>query len=356
MDFFMNQLPGVFAPSKKSREKQLELLREKLTDNNAFKYCRRYFRKSSYSFLGVNTLPSKVVSDWSDHGKSVGVMLSLLAKLRRDGHEHAYSELYNALVYGKTIEGESFPLDQTTPVTAVIFDPYITLPMIIWGLTHSVDDLEKFARNRHAKHTDDVLSKLYSILPDLEENLSEWEKTTRFSHENRFQGLMQSYNATKWWRGDGCLTKVLSYGARDEVLLRLYNSDQNNIVAVRRYLFGMLLHGERQNDVLGCIPRDQQHRVATWRFDIPTLHINSMQGGGSSSNFSLCIHPEDEHEKWKTKYPSLVSKGFQHGFGAIMLPRDNHVGYLLPKKGKLPIDGRMRIKFDLYDHSDDGVH
>jgi hypothetical protein len=357
----MNQLPGDSIVGPLGREEQLELLLNKLAGHKSFAFCRGNFYSDPSIVLAKGRSPSETERLWDERSAHIAIMLSMLAKFQRDGLIVACDELRKALMGGYVIEKETIPLEHTTPVTVLMFEPSIVLPLIKWALMHTLEQYKQFALQRHdLVNRDPELGSLYLQLPELEYHLSEWENVTNFSPNNLYNGLMFAFEPVfEGWLKD--MESVLPYQAYHFVKLRLHNCGQNQVLAAG-HCFGVLLIGEQQDKVLGAIPRDKQDQVATWRFDIPSVLLRKIEGGGGHSDFSFGFHPEDEHARWRNMYPSFVSRGFQHGYGGVMLPRDRSEGdvvsrsYLLPWKGVLPADAKFRILFNLYNHYDDGRH
>lgn len=355
----MNPVPEDIVVGPLSREQQLELLFQKLAGNKSFRSLRGRFTENPGSLLSKTSSPSETLRYWDGLSKDIRVMLNLLAKFKRNGWTVAYSELLSALNSSHVIEGEIIPVEDTTPMTAVIFDAGIALSLADWALTHTLEDYKQFVLHRKDASRDPVLGNLHSALPTLEKIMAGWQES----------------NFNQFWRGSTLLSgqaplfeewkNILKpkFDFYHRTFLRLDPCGQEYVLACR-YAFGILLQNVRSKELLEMVPRSKQERLGMWHFDVPTMLLPQMTGGGDSSHFSFCLHPEEEHPRWSKMYPALISKNIQHGKGAVLLPRiqgwdEREIlsrGYLFPERSKWPADNQIRLKFDLFDHFDDGIH
>ena len=118
-----------------SRQEQLVWLRNYLMGNKTFGSLRAgRFRKDALSILyevsqGDNWGPMDFCRGWDEHVAEARIMGNKLAQLKRDGWNDAFRELESALNGAYVIEGEDIPLEQTTPVTILVFEPELTFDL-----------------------------------------------------------------------------------------------------------------------------------------------------------------------------------------------------------------------------------
>ena len=243
----------------------------------------------------------------------------LIARLERDGHSVAATELASALRYPRhQMLSETVPVEKTVLVTIVVPRPDIVLPLLSWlkAMRHSKDDFRLAISGAEGARPDLVAffkaaSPLFSVTMEDASPL-DYGVTTQL---------------LDWYR------KQVGGPMVDEIVARLPKSEHRRDWASYRLHMHCLEGGREkgcsqlspmlgwvfrksQKQVLSAIDRDKQGQFATWQIDLPERYDDTYGG------IAFGLHPESEHELWKRRYRSLVSHGLQHGYGAIAMPHD----------------------------------
>lgn len=305
-------------------EEQLESLRQELMGNQAFAACRG---RLDQSFIGFTdelirdvTSPSVLLRRWDGFVGKARVMSNLLAKYQRDRWEVAFTELHKALVdKSHVILGETFPLEETEPVTILMLDPDRTMLMTRCIIEEEWSCLDLHLRWRdwaHSNHMGDSLitlteisgaGKLLKVFPTLKQHL----------RERQFQGarigseLENAYHDTvvNTFSKDVC--NWLEEKCNRQGLAGNWQYNQDALALhTQQYLY--IFKGE-QSEVLGHFTREEQTRIGTWQFHAPKILNWGVVG------VRIGIHPETLHPVWQKRQPALTSKGVSHGLGAIIL-------------------------------------
>ncbi|MFZ2975950.1 MAG: hypothetical protein WA055_04985 [Candidatus Moraniibacteriota bacterium] len=125
---------------------QLEFLHQKLLGNNVFKACRgKGGATSIFSAIEKTDNPSQFCSDWNRQTAELRVMGNLLAQLKRDGWEYAFSLLKNALIDNYFL----FPgevVEKTRPFTIIMPNSTKNLTLLRWITTIHPHEMYKWLR------------------------------------------------------------------------------------------------------------------------------------------------------------------------------------------------------------------
>lgn len=305
-----------------SADQQMEALHSELAGHPAFRRLRGILWQSLGDLLDhrrENKSPTAARRDMQQFGNDLSWAQGLMARLERDGYMVAASELSKALRYrDHRMAGETVRVEETVPITVIAYRPDTLLPFMSWLqiFERHEDDFRLAARKAdgahpgllqffrtfpvQAVHLHDASTEGYSVLNDL---LS-WYRLHVFGP--RIHPLAQKLrkpgpvNHSKW----------LSL----RLHMKCYHEGRLNGTGACDPIL-MWCFRRPMKDVLSTIPRDEQQDWAMWQIDLPAIYDDQRA-------LNIGIHPEAEHQMWRRRYPSLVSHGLQHGFGAIVMPHD----------------------------------
>ena len=356
----MNVLVPEGVPAKlgqiPDRDEQLRILREMLIGNKAFGAMRAgRFNTSASRILGDSETPSSFCDLWDKHHAHARVMGNMLAKFKRDGWNDAYNELKQALGEAYVIEGETIPLEETTPVTVFMVEAELTIKLIRFCLE---TDWRSVKKDPDIVRKNPVFEELCAAIPGMRKNFEHWVSLQFGSYGN----LNPFYHYRDVFLKD---FGEQSARARDLVNLSFWQVSrwcgahkQLNSELWMGVPCGFLAVGKTQADILGGWSREEQSKVATWRLDIPSVMIADVRGCSLPSTFDIGFHPESEHERWRKQWPTLVSDGFQLGYGIVLHRNKCGIGGSLPQYGyhlrdgysRQPKDGVERFALSLVSH------
>jgi len=330
-------------PEKKtpSRLEQLVWLREKLMGNNAFCALRGNSRKSPSSvvydvFKKRGATPTDFCRVWDEFHAQGRIMGNLLAQLKRDGWTDAYRELEEALDGHHVIEGEDVPLEQTTPVTILMFEPELTFDLFRWAVSHKKKDaVEHFT----GVCPDIELGSLESRMPSLRKYFEkiDWDSfgqayTDTVQLRSRCRKAIEDIDDGLWFRDDQLSTDGKFFG--------------------RGRLFGFVFVDKSQAKILSAFSREEQKHLATWRINVPSILVKSSRGCPKLLGF----HEESCHSSYG-KAPFFASRGVTCGMGASLITDRDSIyprgKYALHLYGDKPVDGKFRIAFKVCNRFDD---
>jgi|GEM_PF-5959715 len=311
-----------------SREEQLEELRQALLGNRAFGHARGMLGQSIGSLFDfcLNGAPSRrrVVDTWSKRAAEYCVMLSLLAKFERDNKLFAAKELRRALEKpGYMITGEEVPFEQTSPYTVFMIDPELTFGMMdlarAWTEFNGDDTITKlqdknFVQGRFPKPMCELIAAI------------DWKEVSAIEPHKVWPIPLMWYRLTNLFCARLKIpTQEFGHQIADLVSQGHYEEGGGvwaNLTGNRRYIpelscaFGKPCE---QSQLLAAFSRDDQARVASWQFHLPT----AMGFESWKNTFIIGFHLEAEHARWKKERPQFASRGTSNGYGAIILPNDD---------------------------------
>ena len=334
-------------------EGELEQLRPSLMGNEIFGRSRgTWWQTLSNLVDSVTDDSTKTSREVQNELDALFRDIKIMALMKHDLLERrlylARRELDNALTEPEyLIPDETFPLEDTEPVTAVMFAPRVTLLLMRWIYTidervlfqmkngYDVEDLRHNPGNT-LDHDIEVTNQLFAALPSLMDALkhrdNEWEERPGGQSvlalcwkaqimaayaidvlaqyeplSGAFEKPAQSQGGTFGFQID--VKKVLSTFCPDK--LDALNHWQTTCGLV------FLVPGT-QDQVLARYTRNQQRNIATWQFHAPKCI--------SWVNQNIGLHLEQEHRDFAKLRPALISKGVASGCGAmILLNRDNEL-------------------------------
>ena len=294
------------------------------------------FHRSASSVLYDSQSPTAFCELWDEHSACARVMGNTLLKFKRDGWHDAHRELERALREAYVIEGETIPLEQTTPATIFLIEAEITLKLIRFCLE---TDWSAVKKNPDIVRTNPVFQDLCTAIPGMRENFEDWSSmgVGSYGHLNPFYYHRKAF--------------LKEFGERSEKARSLVNLSfwqvsnwcgahtQLNSAFWMGVPCGFLAIGKTQADVLGGWSREEQSKIATWQIDIPSVMVKDLEQTSIASTFDIGFHPESEHERWRKQWPALVSKGFQFGYGTVLHRNGGGLGGTLPNYGYYLRDG-----------------
>lgn len=302
-----------------SAEEQVAHLMNKLAGNKAFATCRGTVTSNAILDLVANSnSPTECCNRWDAFSGNLRVVLNQLAKYQRDGWEYAHKELTMYLkVRQHLLPGETIPVEQTTPFVVIMLDPKRTLALLHWLLEVNWIELNDWLRRKDG-HGDaeticvsPITNHLFAQFPTLEEN----------TRERRLQGDYEGWDLTKSHL-ESVLSQFPEINKSNFLPLSLSPGQHNDHVEIWRHPFCFVTEGH-QRDILKSFSREKQGKIATWQLNIPTMLLSSRsihEPRSQQFQGEIGFHVEAEHSKWKSKSPSLVSKGISAGLGCMFDP------------------------------------
>jgi hypothetical protein len=324
-------------------EKQLELLLEKLAGNQAFATCRGKFGNLLSIVEDFGETPSAFCRRFDDFTGQARVMGNLLATLKRDGHDYAHDQLGNALKGNHVFPGEVLPVEQTRPVTLVMFDPIKTVAMVKWltqaywmSLNAYLDFLD--GQGKTGFHNDDfeLTKNLFELFPALE----------GYSRKRRKSGDYEGWDLAKAF--DESVTDRFE-APEGASKLRLLRGQWNDHVewdhSGHSTALGYMVEGD-QASVLRKFSRETQKKIGTWQINLP-------KNQATCAGVCFGIHEESEHGISRKKHPAFTSKGTQSGLGVRFLKdygfrQKNPEDYAVPHCSSAPSDGKFRFVLSVH--------
>ena len=298
---------------KFSKSKQSDMLRQKLLGNQAFASCRGKFHNLTHLIVeevarGAKS-PSAILRMWDEEAGQRRVMANLLALLKRDRCDIAYKQLLAALEDGGyTFPGEMLPIEATEPVTLLMLAPERTLSMIRWFLECHWCEQDWFVLRKQGRRdsqgrlyrTSVVTRKMFESFPMLEALSCDRMGTGRYPG----QEFHAAYRQTVLETFPGEVVEKL----RDSYCGLAWDQWHDHIEDVSSLPFAYLIRGE-QSKVLGMFSREDQKRVATWRFNVPR----------AMRPYKVGLHPEGFKSAWLRENPAYRSLGASHGYEGTLL-------------------------------------
>lgn len=313
-----------------SADEQMEALHRELAGHPVFRRLRGTLWQTTGDLLAKrrqSLSPTQAREDARQFGADLSWMQGLLAKLARDGHTVAESELESALAYpGHRMLGEIVPVEKTVPITLVAIRPDALLPLMSWLQVFVRREEDFRLAGTKDKDAHPGLSAFFDAFPEqavlrretsvLDHgqfgSLLDWYRTQVCGPEIHFiHGGLSSHEGKDEWNYFQCHMYSYLRGRRD-------GCDCHDPML-------MWVFRQSQKQVLSAIGRREQSNFATWQIDLPAIY------DGGNDGIEIGIHPESEHELWRKRYPSLVSHGVQCGYGAIAMPHEL-VGYRHDRK------------------------
>jgi hypothetical protein len=353
-------VPEVKVPS---RDEQLVWLREKLAGNKTFGVLRgggfhrgigSVLHKPSdkgKGYVGEHRSPSEFCTAWDEFSGQARVMGNLLACLERDGWKDAYQELKSALCDNHIIEGETVLLENTTPVTLLLFSAEKTFDLLHWGLSQNLRDLKELASN---STNSDEYTKVVQGFPTFAKYIGKED-----------DALGQAFSDTVMSGARKRMCEIFGPDRDwddDQLFLRLRSGQVDYRLIQSGRLFGYMFPGKDQKDLLCQFPRAEQEQIATWTINMPTVYIEKLRRTPKNS-FWVGFHPESGHDSYKSA-PFFPSTGVNHGMGAVIITdscqlyehaQKDRVGrYPLSHRHDQARDGKWRVVFDPTNCFDDG--
>jgi hypothetical protein len=273
----------------------------------------------------------RAFDEWASQARIMG---ALLATFKRDGWEHAFNELQEALFRKHVIEGETVPLDRTTPVTICMFEPEITFDLLRWASTHEIDDLERLVGQPDADPDFVKLRESFPLLKDL--TVEECKK---------FDDILGSVFSDRVFQNARDVTTRVWGPHRDwdndKLWLRLESSQGGYRLLRSGRAFAFMLVGMDQAKALGGFSREEQGRMATWRINLPTMCVEHM-GGTPKNRFWVQFREESDHDPHSSA-PVFSSVGTSRGMGASIVTNCRNLA-----------PGKFIMTFDVCSCLDDG--
>jgi hypothetical protein len=310
-----------------SREEQLADLRKRLLGNKDFAKVRGLEQGLVPALIDLvddAKSPTQFVKNWDEVSSTLRIVGEWLASYRRDGWDCAFLHLFRALKDNTYIlPGETVPLDQTIPVTVVMFDPNDVLWLLDWIVTHPDNEgklnVFRILREDLKPLVDSYvqipehMNRLFQLLPSLERKgesiVDAWKRD-----------LLDSKIGT--WRQNGFLEHQWDFLPPKEWSPETYCGGLRPPPGIFKNQFltclplAFVFRGS-QAETLAQFPRERQHQIASWQFDMPVAL-------GDSGEYLIGFHPKDEQELWRREFPSLVSKGTSCDRGAVILCSEIH--------------------------------
>ncbi len=326
-----------------SSEEQLRKLREYLVKSEPFRECRGKLGGTNWFFADVLTdktlkSPTAIEREYHHRHGQACVLLTHLAKLKRDGYMVAYNELLAALSSDRfIITGEDSPLHERKIGTLVMFDPERTIKLMRWLKLLHPKIIERHLGNHNTSGnwvfergglidrpdlswlTEEILSDWPAIRKgfekcDLKKNGGHW---TDFRKHLPQSLLPEGYDSQEWFVEDG-KWRDLSFNEYLCAWLRPVSSSGSIEIGdhLQNWSCAVFFPNKDQDEVLSMFQRDKQERIATWRLSFPA-HISSVQVDHHSCSFGL--FPENELDRFQRQWPAYTSGSRQGGMGAVVL-------------------------------------
>lgn len=290
--------------------------------------------------LDQSATPTEFCTNWDSLSAQLRVIGNLMATLKRDGKSEALEALRESLVDPLYVfQGETIPLEKTSPVTLVMFDPKRTLAMLRWILEchwQNLDDYlkgEEFFSERHKVQT----IELFKLFPSLE------AASRMRSQCGDYEGweLAYAYQVDvlqKIKLPTGFVPMTIPYGQYNDhfefsdshhALTKKVNEDGPVVKCLHHFAF---LVKADQKDVLSHFTREEQENIATWQFRV---HPESVE-----HQCEVGLHLETEHEEWQGRKRTYASLGVSNGFGGVLNPPDKYELYVQSNPVR---DGSFRV-------------
>jgi hypothetical protein len=328
-----------FDTSEQKKGEELDQLRPQLEGNKVFGRSRGTWNISQADVAEKLLDNYETIDELNEQAdrvcKDFKIMLLMQHRLMLRGQYWARRELVQALQEQYyLLPGENFPLEETEPVTMLVYEPDITLPLIQWIVTADhcflfqlLDkrDLENLRSTSHNfEHSLALSQKLLESLPSLPALLDhrkhDWDSENKrhvLKWESKILAAYYLDVVSKYpllSKGKSIISADKNFRLSWDVKKVLNSFRPGEFESVDYRVLGSLVFLEAglQKEVLSKFSRDQQKHVATWQFVVPKCIDWSYQKVG--------LHQESEHEEMRRQRMSLVSKGLAAGFGAMIVP------------------------------------
>lgn len=358
-DFMKQRMPEGVAVVSESE--QYERLLQMLIGQKVFGRMRGRFVISPADLIGElskdvvgKSSPTSILRMYDKHFADARVMTNMLAKLKRDGLDHAGEALLNALSDREyVLPGETVLIEETETYTLVMFEPKKTfafLRLVAGGQVF----LEYLKTGSWLKVAIEINRRAGRLIAEEHWDATAWSRAVNEFFKS-FPGSWDLINrhcnndqesVFEW------VTRVFQDGVsltnKSEPLLKAGINFYFFFLATKLGYCDvgiqsdmsvpcMVLVSGGQKDVLRCYSREQQENMATWQ-----LHIPKIFGRRPDSIIHIGLHPESEHEMWRKRAPALTSRHCNHGCGVYFGNCKNSPEYF---DGKAVFDGRGRMFF-----------
>jgi|GEM_PF-6360692 hypothetical protein len=264
----------------------------------------------------------------------VGQLATLIAQLYRDKHHTALEALIWSLEDPNYVfSGETVPADARTNLAVCLPHPKLTLTILeaIWYHPYGVFEYAYC-------YEDEVFQQLRALLPSGlgrqiardRKRYGRYHNTLRTVLEH-LRGFTQSSDTWPTCHSIAKKSAGLFLGPNDQYpLQREYVMTATPVMAqecmnpnIAFACYGLTTQGRMLGSITPSRPdRTEKRRVlreqfASWQFKVPSRFL-----ARHPHAFSIGFHPEREHEMWKKRCPSFVSKSTNKGWGAIILHPD----------------------------------
>ena len=202
------------------------------------------------------------------------------------------------------------PIDQTTPITILIFDFKKMLSLFKWIINGNSNDLDEMFQGKRSKYFEHSLAmEFFENFPNLLHHVNR----RLVGGEYPGRDILSAYHEdvlSPFWEKINDFPTLTKVGM--EMLLGSYNKDleiSGLFSILPRFAF---LFRESQKEVLSRFSREEQEHISTWQFQAPIIWLDAPK---------VCFYPEPSHEKMIYQ-GGVTSHGFSHGYGAILVSRN----------------------------------
>ena len=307
-----------------SPDQQMAELLDKLAGHPTFRRLRGTWGSSLHDLLAERrkdvTSARGAREDVRTWASDLAWAQGLLQQLTLKGHHVAAAELERALLSPEhLLMGEQPDLHQIARCVLIIPRPDIVLPLLQW-LHHperGADDLAPAFEGVQ----EGAIGHLAAFLAAFDGKAELWWNPK--APLNDTFNLERLASKARLY-ADGLMAR---FSARKEEpppqqvsQLRLQLRSTPHSEAAVLVGAPVWIAWTTQDNLLSYFSRDEQNQVATWQFELPAYRQYRAR-----RRFGL--HLEDQHELWRTRYPTYASKSCQRGLGAVAMPYHELVGY-----------------------------
>jgi hypothetical protein len=355
--------------------KQIEQLLERLAGHQVFGRRRgtlNYFAFKIAEMVEEAETPSQFLKIWDEFSGDMRVLGNMLAQEHRDGNFAACNALVEALANSNyRFPGEAIPVQKTSPLTLVMFEPHKTFAMLNWIMQGRRSDIRRYITEGHKgfqydPHPTDSpaqiqygqeywrlqyqrVAKMFRAYTTLEKVFSSglsrlytpvfypgWELLYSYGAE-----VLQKYRIGYPNENPELLGLQIRWGQYDEDLEpkpqshSIYTIDEVEVECTGYFVF--LFKGD-QAGFLERFDRKQQKKIATWQFHVAPDALEDMR------NWKVGMHPEPEHAAFQKLNPRMVSASVSKGWGALLEPSGDYEAFY--KGSKLDPSGYSRFVFE----------
>lgn len=249
---------------------------------------------------GTAMAPSAGVESLKKFLTSFANIKNKIAQLERDEYTLAAHEAREALERpGYRMLGETEPFEEMVPVTLVMFNPHLVLPILTLPKVPDIPD-----------------SFINAELPG-EVQGDSWR--TYWSESQVYMKLSKQKEVFT-----GKLKKHFADEDIYEEFLRKSSLGKSSVLPHKRgqtqkeqwfkHFFALVFHDVKSN-VLRHFSHEEQKHIATWQFYLPKIYARKR-----TSRIQFGLHLEAEHTYWKKIRLPFCSAESNHGYGAIAYP------------------------------------